>query len=66
MSFLDTVRVSTNVISNVNTNAATATTTANTTNTTHTTHTTAQLTAVIDDDWGIVYSQGGVVFAAML
>jgi len=32
------------------------------------THSTAAitLTAHIDDDWGIVYSQGGVVFAAML
>lgn len=29
-------------------------------------HTSNALTAHIDDDWGIVYSQGGVVFAAML
>ena len=29
-------------------------------------HPTTFLTAHIDDDWGIVYSQGGVVFAAML
>lgn len=29
-------------------------------------HPTTRLGAHIDDDWGIVYSQGGVVFAAML
>lgn len=29
-------------------------------------HPTTHLSALIDDDWGIVYSQGGVVFAAML
>ena len=29
-------------------------------------HPTTHLTAHIDDDWGILYSQGGVVFAAML
>ena len=61
MSFLDTVRVNTNVNTS-NTNTSDAGTNAHT----NTTNTTAQLTAVIDDDWGIVYSQGGVVFAAML
>jgi acyl-CoA thioesterase len=54
VSFLDTVRV------------VEAGTKADTDTDTSALHPTTHLSAHIDDDWGIVYSQGGVVFATML
>ncbi len=54
MSFLDTVQVTADSNPNANTTPPDPR------------HPTTHLTAHIDDDWGIVYSQGGVVFATML